>query len=172
MSLTPSQLTALKNDIDADPSLSGLANTPDNNQAIATVYNAEASPSFYVYRTRVSESEYTDSSGVDVANGNATTNWSWTAFINRSVGEREAWSRMFQRGFINPSAANVRQAFTDIFSGAGGAAQRNHLAVVSLRKATRAEKLFATGAGSFASPAAMTFEGSLTYQDVNQARSA
>jgi len=172
MPLTPSQLTALKNDIAADPSLSGLANTPDNNQAIATVYNAEASPSFYVYRTRVMESEYTDTSGVDVANGNQTTNWSWTTFINRSAGERDGWHRMFQRGFVNPAFATVRQAFADIFSGAGGVAQRNHLAVLSLRKATRAEKLFATGAGSFASPAAMTFEGSLTYQDVTQARSA
>lgn len=171
MPLTPSQLTALKNDIDADPSLSSLANTPDNNQAIATVYNAEASPAFHVYRTRVMESEYTDSNGVDVANGNATTTWSWTVFINRSVGEREAWSRMFQRTFVNPSAANVRQAFADIFSGAGGATQRNHLAVLSLRKATRAEKLFATGTGSFASPATMGFEGALTYQDVTQARS-
>jgi hypothetical protein len=65
---------------------------------------------------------------------------------------------------------NVRQAFTDIFSGTGNAAtNRTHLQAVSKRAANRLEKLFATGTGSLASPATMTVEGSISYDEVMRA---
>jgi hypothetical protein len=76
-------------------------------------------------------------------------------------------------GAIDPSRANVRQGFNDIFSGTqnNAAAQRTHLLTVSRRKATRAEKLFATGTGSTAAPAALGYEGAVLGVDVEAARS-
>jgi len=64
----------------------------------------------------------------------------------------------------------VRSGITDIFSGVGGATTRAQLLAVVKRNATRAEKLFATGTGSDASPATMAVEGRLAYQDIGQAR--
>jgi hypothetical protein len=170
MSLTAAQLQSLKASIAADATLSTLPQTADASQQIADAYNALAVSDYYVWRTNVTEAEYVGTSGVDVANGNAATNWSWTGtgFITRAQGERDAWNRLFVSGFANPSLANVRQAFLDILSGntAPAPANRNHLTVLSKRKATRAEKLFATGTGSFAAPATMAVEGQLTATDV------
>jgi hypothetical protein len=69
----------------------------------------------------------------------------------------------------------VRQAFADIFSGAGNAAlNRTHLDVVARRKATNTEKLYATGTGADTNAGAgtMTFEGALTGPDVANARNS
>ena len=166
--LTTAQLQALKADIAADPTLSQLAQTPDNAFVVAAAYNAAASPDYYVWRTNVTEAEYVGTSGVDVANGGASTTWSWTAFIARSVGEQTGWGRMFAPGWVNPSLANIRQGVADIFSGTNNnaPAQRNHLLVLSKRKATRAEKLFTTGTGAFTAPSTLVFEGSLAYTDI------
>lgn len=173
MSLTAAQLPALRAAIAADPTLAAIPNTPDSNQTIADAFNAVSSPAFYVWRSSVSEAEFTGLPGVDVANAGAATVWSWTAFIARSVGEQNGWARMFASGTVNPSRANVRQGFADIFSGSANAApaQRNHLTVLSKRAATRAEQLYATGTGSYAAPATLGFEGLITYVDVSSARS-
>jgi hypothetical protein len=166
--LTTAQLQALKADIAADATLAALAKTADNAFAIADAYNRVAAPDYYVWRTNVTEAEYVGTGGVDVANGGATTTWSWTAFIARTVGEQTGWERMFAPGWVNPSQANIRQGVSDIFSGntTAATAQRNHLTVLSKRKATRAEKLFASGTGAFATPSTLVFEGALTYNDV------
>jgi hypothetical protein len=168
VSLSNAQLQALKADVAADATLAGLAHTADNAFFVAAAYNMAATPDYYVWRTNVTEAEYVGNSGVDVANANAATTWSWTAFIARSAGEQTGWSRMFAPGSVNPSLANIRQGLADIFSGTANnaASQRNHLLVQSRRKATRAEKLFAAGTGAFATPSTMVFEGALTYDDV------
>jgi len=161
--LTPAQLTALKNDIAADGTLGQLAHTPDNAFAIAVAYNANASPDFWVWRSRVPESEVYSTTTEDA------TTWSWSAYIARSQGERDGWTRMFSvGGAIDASKANVRQGIADIFSGNTNSApaQRTHLLTLARRRATRAEKLFAAGTGTTASPATMAWEGSLNYQDV------
>lgn len=158
MSLTPAQLVTLRAAIDADATLNNLANNPDNNQAIADAFNAQASPAFWVYKTRLSRAEIFD----------AIT---WTELIGRSQGERDTLQVMLSEGQVNPASANVRGAFGDIFSGASGVNTRNALGVASRRTATRAEKLYATGTGSTASPATMAFEGRVDYQDVGYARS-
>ena len=164
--LTSAQLAILRADIAADPVLSAFPNNADGNFAIAAVYNLPASPAYTVWRTTVPESDFTD-----LTSAEATT-WSWTAYIARSQGERDGWGRMFAGGSVNPSRANVRQAFLDIFSGAqnNAPAQRTHCAAIAKRAATRAEKLFATGTGSTASPATMSVEGTLSYQDIEEAR--
>jgi hypothetical protein len=179
MALSPEQLSTLKADIAADPALAGLENTDDAAAAIAEVYKAAASPDYWVWRSDVSEFEFTSTSGVDLSNGGAATAWSWTAYIARSLQEQNAWARLFmsggtgQSGRTNPSRPNVRNAVADIFSGAsnGAPAQRNHCLVLSKRKANRLEKLFAAGTGTFATPATMAVEGVVTYQEVRAARS-
>lgn len=177
--LSPAQNTTLVNDIAANTNtingvqIKNLAKTPDNAVAIASFYNQPASPDFYVWRTKVTEDEFVSTTGVDVANGNAATNWDWTGagFITRSQGERDAWARIFRSGYCNPSLSNVRQAFSDILSGATAPApaNRNHMLVIAKRKASWLEKLFATGTGSFASPALMAVEGPISGADVSLA---
>ena len=73
---------------------------------------------------------------------------------------------------INPSLLNVRQGIADIFSGnANNApAQRAHLLAMARRKATRFEKLFATGTGTTASPGTANADATCNYQDIFQAR--
>ena len=147
MNLTPAQLATLKTWLTANAS--GL-----QDEAAANLLNALASPAFWVWRTSVTKSELVNSTSVD----GTTFAWTGTGFITRSVGERDAWRELFNGvQSINPSLPNVRQAFTDIFSGATAPApaNRTHLATVSRRRATVAEQLFATGTGSTASPAVM-----------------
>ena len=165
MSLTPAQLPVLKADILADPVLAAIPNTSDGAFQIAEVYKLDAVPDFWAWRTSVSQSECVGVTSID------GTNWSWTIYIARSVGERDGWREMFaDTGSINPSRPNVRQGLQDIFSGAGGLAQRTHLLTIARRKTTRVEKLFAVGAGTTVTPATMGFEGPITYSEVQQAR--
>ena len=166
--LTPAQLTTLKADILADPILAAQPNTSDGAFAIAQAYNLAAIPVFWVWRTSVSKAEFTQQTSQD---GTSFT-WVGNGFITRSVGEQTAWRELFNATeSVNPSLANVRQAFLDIFSGAGNAAlNRAHMTIVARRKATRAETLFAVGTGSTVSPGTMTFEGALSFQDVQDAR--
>lgn len=163
--LTPAQLATLKADIAADPVLSTLPHTPDDALAIAAIYNTIVSPEFIVWRTEVTEDEFTDLTSAE------GTSWNWSAFIARSQGERDGWARMFTRGFINPARPNVRQAIIDIFSGTQNSApaQRAHCAAIGKRPATRAEQLFSTGTGSVAAPATMTIDAPLTHYDVIRA---
>ena len=164
--LTTTQLVALKADILADPAFTSIPNNEDGAVTIANAYNLPAALDFWVWRTRVSQEEIVGVTTPD------NTVWSWTIYIGRSQGERDGWREMFaDTGAINFSRLNVRQGLQDIFSGAGGLAQRTHLLATGRRKSTRAEKLFAAGTGSTASPATLSVEGSLSYQDVLTARS-
>ncbi len=73
-------------------------------------------------------------------------------------------------GGVNPSLADRRQFFDDIFSGAGGATTRASLLALWKRTATVGEKLFWTGTGSDASPATLGPEGLVTVTNVSEAR--
>jgi hypothetical protein len=153
---TPAQKAVIAADILANQDLSVNPNTDPGNQTIAALYNANATPDFWVWKTSVSEDDIVGQPSVD------GTQFSWTAFIGRSQGERDGWMRLFRSGKVNPSFTNVQQAIADIFSGAGAipVAQRTHILTAFRRKATRLEKLLASGAGSTAAPATLTFEGS------------
>ena len=176
--MTPQQLTALKTELQTDPAALGYAPliTAGSMGALADLLNALAVPEFWVWRTLVTKDEYTQVASID----DTTFNWTGTGFITRSQGERDAWRELFNGGgagagrggnAVNPSLPNVRQAFSDIFSGgtAPAPANRTHLAVVSRRKASRAERIFATGTGSTASPGVMTFEGIVSPDNVIEA---
>jgi hypothetical protein len=165
--LSPEQQATLKAAILADATLNALPNNPDGAFEIARLLDAPSSPAFIVWRTSVSEHEITGKAGP------TGTTWSWPAYIARSIQEQNGWARMLNTSLtMNPSLANVRQGMADIFSGSTNSApaQRAHLTAVSKRTATKAEKIFASGTGTDATPATMTFEGRLSYDDVQAAR--
>lgn len=168
--LTAAQALALKNDINADPVLSALPNTADNAFAIAAAYNADSAPAFYVWKTRLLKHDVTDLTGPD----GTTFDWAGPGgYIARSVAEKDAWRELWNSALAcNPSLPNVRAAFADIFSGTGAGAVNNRAHINSLgrRVARRIEKLYATGTGSTATPATLTYEGTISYNDVLNAR--
>jgi len=119
----------------------------DENQ-IASEANKISSPDYWVWKSSLGKHEVTDQSSVDV-DGTTATNFVWGGsnggYINRSQGERDAWKEIFNSWlYCNPSRANVRTAFVDIFSGsgAGAVANRAHIWGSSQRKVTIGEKLF------------------------------
>jgi hypothetical protein len=167
MALTTAQLATLKTDIEADPAFASIPHTPDGAWVIADAYKVVPTPEFTVWRTSVEKKEVVQQTSRE----GTTFVWAGNGFIGRSAGELECWNQLFNSSLTcNPALPNVRQAFTDIFSGTGNAAtNRTHLQAVSKRAANRLEKLFATGTGSLASPATMTVEGSISYDEVMRA---
>jgi len=159
MPLTPAQLATLKADILADSTLNANPNTPDGNQAIADAYNALAAPTWTVWKTNVSINEVGKKfNGAELAGlttGNQTRLQTVAAYL---------------AGGVNPSLLDNRQFFDDIFSGAGGVTTRANLLALWKRSSLRAEKLYSTGTGSVAAPATMTFEGTVSYIEVTNAR--
>lgn len=110
-------------------------------QTTADALNAVASPDYWMWRTSVEKKEIVSQVSQDAT----TFTWAGNGFITRSAGELECWNQLFNSTLTcNPSLANVRQAFSDIFSGSGNAAaNRAHLLSATRRKATIAEKLLA-----------------------------
>lgn len=159
MALTTEQNTTLKAAILADSVLNAFPNTPDGAFAIADALNLTNVPDFIVWRT-------------DIPTKDVKKVVVWTEYVGRSVGEQGAFSLMISNGIIDASQTNVRQGIQDIFSGPSGANTRSALTAISKRKARRIEKILATGTGTDASPATMTYEGTISYQDVYAARNS
>jgi hypothetical protein len=161
MALTAAQQDLLATEIAADPVLGLLPHNSDSADAVSIAYSLVAVPDFWVWRTSVSIKEIYETTTADA------TSWSTPALIARSQAERDAWRDVFVASqFINAALPNTRQGMADIFSGAQGTPQRTHLITLARRRANRAEQLFATGQGSTANPATMTFEGTLHISDV------
>lgn len=156
MALSPQQLSLLKTDINNDPALSGLPNTQDDNLFIAQQYALEKSPKFWVWRTNVSTEEIMNNGFV------------WSTVDGMTVGKARIWEWMKDIGYINPSKVNIRQGLGDAFG--FGSAMANAITPHLSRGANRAEALFATGVGTSGTPGTMTFEGTITYLDVQSAR--
>ena len=158
--LTTAQYQTLKAAIVADPTLSAQPLNSDGAFAIAAALNAVASPAFTVWRTNVSI-------------GDVGKNFNGAELAGLTTGNQSRLQTIAQYAAagINPSLADQRAFFDDVFSGAGGTITRGKLLILWKRLATRFEKLYATGTGSDASPATLVIEGSLVYQDVEIARS-
>lgn len=178
MALTNAQLIALKAEIAADPALNALPNTADDAFTIADALNLAVD--FYVWNTNVQTQvvfdaiTWTNLTPADAPDGTAL----WT---NRSLAcqgkQFNLQTMLTGRESINAAKTNIRvglqDALTQLPSGPNGAARSGGWAAVQLvlqRKATRAEKVLATGTGTTASPALLSFEGSLFYQNVLDAR--
>jgi len=159
MLLTSAQLQAVKTNILTNSDLNSQPNDSDGAVEIAKLYNLNASPSFTVWKTNVSVKEIGDKiNGNDLAGLSTLNNTRLQTAVTLAVS-----------GF-NPSLADRRFFFDDIFSGAGGVTTRANLLALWKRLGSRIEKLFATGTGSDASPATIVFEGPVSFQDIEKAR--
>lgn len=163
MELTSAQLALLKTHIETSPDLSGFPMNSDGHYEIARRLNTLAAPDFVVYREVVDTTEI--SSTVSYVAVEAMTD------INRA--KLTTFYSMNPYQFI--PKVDVRTYFANTFGGAlGGAGQETRDALVALwkRKATRAEKLLASGTGTDATPADLGWYGELSLDDVEQIRSA
>ena len=159
ITLSPAQLTTLKADILADPLLAAFPNNTDGHFAIMLLYNQLASPAFTVWKT-----------SVPIGDVGRNFNGAELGGLTTANHTRLQTIAQFLASGVNPSLADNRAFFDDVFSGAGGTITRGKLLILWKRLAKRGEKLFATGTGSDASPATMTFEGNITTDDVEVAR--
>ncbi len=160
--LSSSQQALLKTAIQGSGDTNALLVSGDLGGLLALL-NTVASPDFWVWRTFVADAEIYEATTADL------TTWSWSIYIARSQGERDAWRQMVNmKGGLNAALANVRQGVADIFSGAPGLAQRTHLLTIGRRLSTRFEKVFATGTGSTASPGTLLLEGPLNASAISE----
>lgn len=159
MTLNATQKAAIKADILANQDLNSLPNTPDGAFAIAELYNLQASPDFYTWKTSVSTA---DVKRVLV----------WTEYRDTAVADKQTFELMISNGEIDPSDLNIRQGIADLFNGPQTETTRDNLINLGKRLATRIEALLAVGTGSEESPATMTLEGNISYQDVYAARNS
>ena len=161
MALTSAQYQTLKTYIANDPVLNAFPMNSDGSWEIARLMNQEVSPSYIVWKTNVSIDEI-------MRNGMA-----WDRVDNLTVGKARIWDWLGRLGYFDASKPNVRAGIDAAWVGnAADLAVRASIYGHCRRKATIAEKLFATGSGTDASPSSMAFEGQLSYQDVDQARNS
>jgi len=159
--LTTQQLATMKADILANPDLNSKPNNSDGAFEIARLYNLAASPNFTVWKTNVAIN--------DVGQKFNGTELAGLTSLNHTRLQTLATYLILG---VNPSLPDTRQFFDDIFSGTGGATTRANLLTLWKRLATRAEKLYATGTGTDPAPATLTFEGAVSYSDVQTARNS
>jgi hypothetical protein len=136
-------------------------------QSIANAYNQQHYTPFWVWRTALREQEVYEATSPD------NTVWSWTTYKSQTAADKDAWGRMFGPGVVNPSLQQTRNGWSAIFGTQGASAgQITFLLALARRLGLRGEVLFVvpgSGDGSPGTPAVMTFEGKLTYSDVNYA---
>jgi hypothetical protein len=161
MALTTEQKATLKAAILADAVLAAFPAGSDGAYEIAALLNQQASPDFIVWKSSVSVDEIMRN-GMD-----------WARVDNLTVGKARIWDWMTRLGTLNASKANIRAGIDAAWVGtAADLAVRATIYTHCKRLASRVEKLLATGIGSDAAPATMSFEGAISWQDVEQARTS
>lgn len=165
MNLTPAQQATLKAYILSQPDLVAIIGSID---LLRDALNTDASPAFWVWRKSVSRNNiYTEQNDLSVPIDDKF--WNWTTYKNQGVSEQNAWVQMFMQDVTDFSAQNVRDGIAKIFTGSAAAnAQRNHVLAIGRRLATRAERVFQTGAGTTATPDILVTEGPITQTEVIQ----
>lgn len=176
--MTPAQLAILKSDILADQTLVDWI-TAGRPNMITAAYNADAAPDFIVWKNQVRTEDIFDSitwsalTPLDTPDG--SQDWA-----NRSLAcqgkqfnlQIILTGRQSISGSKTAVRAGLQDALTNVPSGTAGALVNAGWAAVKAalsRKATRGEKLFATGAGTTASPATLRLDGPVTDADVEYA---
>jgi hypothetical protein len=148
--LTPLQRAALKTAIQADPVANGLF-VAGNLEGLAMYLNTAAAPAFTVWKPMVTITQVGDNIVATELAGLSALN---STRLQTIVG-------LSQSGF-NPTLADRRAFFDDVFSGAGGALTRAKLAILWKRLASRCERVFTTGTGSDVSPGVIVSEGPIS----------
>ena len=190
--MTPSQLTVLRQAIDANPTWAAIPNNSDGNYALAALLNATASPAFSVWRTdapvnaildAINWGTYTPSDAI--ASADPTLTQQVGRLLTIQTKQMNLQLMVQGRDVINCSRPNVRGGLRDaviqVPSGAGGAATSpggaNGATVLAqcIRNATEAEKILATASQASDTTGSTTarvlgFEGNVSPQDVETAR--
>lgn len=163
MDLSNAQLVTLRDHIAANPAVNTLPHTPDNAQVVADVYNLDASPVYWVWRTWLPTQELYD---VTTPEG---TSWNWDLFEGLVDSKLNTWREMNRSDGLNMSLPNVQAAIGKIWSTAPQAPQKTHILTAGRRRAQLGERLYAQGTGSTAVPGTMAEEGDITRANVEDA---
>jgi hypothetical protein len=150
----PARRATLKVDILANPDANTMYEA-GNLDGLAALYNVAASPAFTVWKSSVTITE--------VGDNLVATELAGLSSLNATRLQTIA---IFSASGVNPSLADRRAFFDDVFSGAGGTLTRAKLLLLWKRTATRLETLFATGVGTVATPATLLVEGALRASDL------
>jgi hypothetical protein len=156
--MSPEQIVILKAALlaETDPALVA-ARDSRNDTELARLLNLDSA--FTVWKTNLTRKEM---HGAYVG----------TEMDNFTNGAKQfQFNLLLSEGSINPSSANVRAWLAEIFTGAGFANTRANLVVLLKRPARVVEKYFATGTGTNGSPGTLTFEGSVSIDDLGKALS-
>jgi hypothetical protein len=158
--LTLAQKQTLKAYIATVPAWAALPNNEDTADFISRELSKPAEPAFTVWKTSVPITEVGDAINA-------------SELVGLTTGKLQQLQTIsdFSGGVINPSKADRRSAFDQVFSAAGGAITRPALLALWKRLATAGERIFAVGTGSDAVPATLVVEGQIDRQDVFEARS-
>lgn len=190
MNLTNAQRLVIKADIIANNDLNAQPATADGAlaiaalyNAIAALYNAVASPDYFVWRSAMPTQEVFDAITWANLTPNDTPDGT-QLWLNRAMAcqgkQFNLQTILTGRQTIDPSKPNIRNglqdALTNVPSGSSGNGRNAGWAALQLimsRKATRLEKLFATGGnGSQATPGTLVIDGAIDYTDIELARAA
>lgn len=194
MALTPSQLSALKTAIDANPTWAGIPNNDDGNFALAGLLNAPAAPTFTVWRTDAPVSAILDAINFALYTPNDVVGGADTdPTLSRKIGwlltaqtKQMNLQLMLQgRDKFNAAPPNARGGLRDAViqlpTGSGGAntspggASGVNVLNACTRNATEAEKILVTNSQASDQTGTVTarvmgFEGNVSPSDVQQAR--
>ena len=152
MALTPAQYLTLKAAIAAETDPTFVAERINGETgAMAAFYNTDST--FIVWKTLINLSTI----------GNAFVGTEFSGLTTANVSRLSALAEFSAQG-INPSTADRRQMFADIF----GVNSATNVALIALwkRAAKRGEQLFATGTGTNATPGLLVFEGNISNDDI------
>ena len=150
--MTPEQRATLAAAIRADTDQAVVAALDIRNDVLlAELYNAAST--YYVWRSAIPVDEYRDA-------------LVWTEVDGLTAGKARIWEWVTGQMTLPLQADKtaVRQGLADCW--AANTTTRQQLLSISKRFASKAEKLFATGTGTDASPGLLGWEGTVTYTDV------
>lgn len=164
--MTPQQLTTLKAAILADTAPAVVtARTDRNDPEVARLYNLPAAPDYFIWRDSVTWDEI-------MQNG-----FDWVLVDNLAAGKARIWEWLFRntQTAMNATKANIRAGVAECWK--GSAPMNDQRGVVfghCQKRATKCEKVFATGAGTSTTvdgvgPADGTFFGDISGNDVSAA---
>ena len=154
--MTPEQLATLKANIQSNPTFWLNGTQMLGNEEIAAYYNTNASPLFTLWKSDVKAEDIGNAwNGTDI-DGMSSLNMQRLQLLLSSAPS----------GILDMTRADRRAGFENPFGPNVNNASRVAMRAAWKRFATVAEKLFATGTGSDASPATTTFEGTVTPIDI------
>lgn len=153
--LTTAQQAALKAYITGQSDLNAQPHTSDGAYAIATALNLPSSPALQVFKSSVPLGDV----------GRAMLQSDVSSLTTANTSRLQVIAAFTTGGLLVPTA-DMQSGFASIFSVSGASGTRANLAALWQRTATRAEGVLATCPCTTATPGALGWEGTLSYQDV------